>query len=184
MNFLQLAKERYSVRKFSDRKVERDKLDMILEAGRVSPTAVNYQPQRILVIESPENLEKLKSCTVYHFHAPMALLVCYDSTASWKRFYDQKDMGMVDASIVTTHMMLQAADLGLGTTWVGHFDPEAIRTAFQIPDFLTPVALLPLGYPREDCRPHPLHGKRFDIEHEVFFDSFDGIEKGKSDPES
>lgn len=180
MDFLQLVKDRYSVRKFSDRKVEREKLDLILEAGRVAPTAVDYQPQRILVIESEENLAKLKSCTIYHFHAPMALLVCYDTTASWKRSYDQADMGMVDASIVTTQMMLQAAELGLGTTWVGHFDPEAIRAAYDIPDFLIPAALLPLGYPREDCHPHPLHEKRYDREHTVFFDSFEGIKEEKA----
>ncbi|WP_077611025.1 nitroreductase family protein [Clostridium sp. Marseille-P2415] len=179
MEFLQLVKERHSVRRFSDRKVEREKLDLILEAGRVAPTAVNYQPQRILVIDSKENLDKLKSCTTYHFHAPLALLVCYDSTASWKRSYDNEDMGAVDASIVTTQMMLQTAELGLGSTWVGHFDPKQIRTAFELPEYLVPVALLPIGYPREDSAPHPLHGKRFDMDHTVFFNSFNGITEGK-----
>lgn len=109
MDFLELAKERYSVRKFSDKKVEREKLDAILEAGRCAPTAVNYQPQRVLVLESPEALEKLKGCTPYHFHAPLALLVCYDREASWKRSFDNCDMGAVDAAIVTTQMMLEAA---------------------------------------------------------------------------
>lgn len=180
MNFLELAKERYSVRKFSDKKVEQEKLDLILEAGRIAPTAVNFQPQRILVIESEESLEKLKSCTIYHFHAPTALLVCYDTNVSWKRPYDKEDMGVVDASIITTQMMLQAADLGLGTTWVGHFDPEAIRSAFEIPDFLIPVALLPLGYPREDCIPHKLHGIRHDADHTVFYNTFEGIKEATS----
>lgn len=179
MEFLQLVKERFSVRKFSDRKVEREKLDLILEAGRVAPTAVNYQPQRILVMDSEENLTKLKSCTPYHFHAPLALLVCYDSTASWKRPYDNEDMGVVDASVVTTQMMLQIAESGLGTTWVGHFDPDSIRTAFELPDYIVPVALLPIGYPREDSVPHPFHGKRFDMDHFVFFNSFEGITEGK-----
>lgn len=95
MDFLELAKERYSVRKFSDKKVEREKLDAILEAGRCAPTAVNYQPQRVLVLESPEALEKLKGCTPYHFHAPLALLVCTtarragsarSTTATWARW--------------------------------------------------------------------------------------------------
>lgn len=181
MDFLELVKERYSVRKFSSKKVEKEKLDMVLEAGRLAPTAVNFQPQRILVIDSEENLELLKSCTTYHFHAPMALLVCYDTTVSWKRSYDKQDMGAVDASIVTTQMMLQATALGLGTTWVGHFDPEAIRRTFQIPDYLIPVALLPLGYPREDCVPHQLHDSRYDMNHTVFFNSFEGIQEGKPD---
>jgi len=172
MNFSQLVKERYSVRKFSDRKIEPDTLKLILEAGKAAPTACNYQPQRILVLDSEENLAKLKICTPYHFHAPMALLICYDTAVSWKRSYDQEDMGPVDASIVTTQMMLQAAELGLGTTWVGHFDPTAIRESFHIPEAFIPVALLPLGYPREDSVPHPLHEKRYDLDHTVFFNSF------------
>ncbi len=180
MEFLELVKDRYSVRKFSDQKVEREKLDLILEAGRVAPTAVNYQPQRILVIDSDKNLDKLKSCTPYHFHAPLALLVCYDSTVSWKRSYDNEDMGPVDASIVTTQMMLQAAESGLGSTWVGHFDPAGIRTAFNLPEYLVPVALLPIGYPREDSVPHPLHEKRFSMNHTVYYNSFEGISKGNT----
>ncbi|MBP2656825.1 MAG: Nitroreductase family protein [Firmicutes bacterium] len=181
MNFLQLAKERYSVRKFSDKKVEQEKLDLILEAGRVAPTAVNYQPQRILVIENEEELAKLKSCTKYHFYAPLALLVCYDSTASWKRPYDNENMGVVDASIVTTQMMLQIAELGLGTTWVGHFNPDSIKEAFELPEYLVPVALLPIGYPRSDSTPHQLHSQRYDIKDTVFFNSFEGITQGKND---
>jgi nitroreductase len=181
MNFLQLAKERYSVRKFSDKKVEKEKLDLILEAGRAAPTAVNYQPQRILVLDSEENLVKLKVCTPYHFNAPLALLVCYDSTVSWKRSYDKEDMGVVDASIVTTQMMLQIAELGLGSTWVGHFNPYTIRESFKLPEYLVPVAILPIGYPRQDSVPHPkLHENRYDIKDTVFFNSFEGIAQGKN----
>lgn len=174
MNFLQLAKERYSVRKFSDKKVEREKLDLILEAGRVAPTAVNYQPQRILVIENEDSLTKLKSCTPFHFNAPLALLVCYDSTVSWKRSYTNEDMGIVDASIVSTQMMLQAHELGLGSTWVGHFNTDIIRETFELPEHFVPVALLPIGYPSSDSVPHPkMHYDRYDINHTVFFNSFE-----------
>ena len=168
MDFLQLAKERYSVRKFSDKKVEKDKIDLILEAGRVAPTAVNYQPQRILVMESEESLNKLKECTPCHFDAPLALLVCYDSITSWKR-NDGKDMGEVDAAIVTTQMMLQAAELGLGTTWVGYFSAEAVIKQFQIPEYLIPVAILPIGYPASDSIPSPMHNKRYDMGKTVFY---------------
>lgn len=179
MNFFQLAKDRHSVRKFSDKKVEKEKLDLILEAGRVAPTAVNYQPQRILVIENEDSLAKLKSCTPYSFNAPLALLVCYDSTVSWKRSHDNEDMGTVDASIVTTHMMLQAQELGLGSTWVGHFKPDIMRETFELPEYLVPVVLLPLGYPSRDSEPHPkMHYSRYDIDHTVFFDSFEGLNQG------
>ena len=82
MDLLELLKKRYSVRKFDGRKVEKEKLDLILEAGRVAPTAVNFQPQRVLVIESEEALEKLKNCTPYHFSAPLALLICLNKNAN------------------------------------------------------------------------------------------------------
>jgi nitroreductase len=119
MEFEELARNRYSLRKFSPKPVEKEKLDLILEAGRLAPTACNYQPQRILVIKSEEALAKLKKCTPYVFDAPTALLVCYDGKVSWKRGYDGKESGDIDASIVGTHLMMEAAQLGLGTTWVG-----------------------------------------------------------------
>lgn len=172
MDFLELAKKRYSVRKFSDKKVEPEKVAAILEAGRVAPTAVNYQPQRILVLDSEEALSKLKDCTRYHFHAPLAMLICYDATVSWKRSYDGKDMGEVDASIVTTQMMLEAVALGLGSTWVGHFDPEKMKTAFALPDKIIPVALLPIGYPDPTSAPHPNHAQRVELSATVFYNAF------------
>ncbi len=119
MDFLELAKQRYSVRKFCDKKIEQDKIDLILEAGRIAPTAVNYQPQRILVLDNQQSLDKLGECTPYRFQETLALLVYYDQTVSWKRKYDNKDSGEIDASIVATHMMLQAASLGIGSTWSG-----------------------------------------------------------------
>ncbi len=172
MTFLQLAKDRYSVRKFSDKPVGKDKLALILEAGRIAPTACNNQPQRILVIETDAARAKLKECTAHHFNAPLALLVCYDKTASWKRGFDGDDSGTVDASIVTTQMMLQAFELGIGSTWVGHFDPKKIRSAFQLPENYVPVAVLPLGYPAADSQPNPLHDQREATEKTVFYDGF------------
>jgi len=116
MDFLELAQKRYSCRSFLDKEVEKEKLEKILEAGRIAPTAVNYQPQRILILQGKEQLEKLKDCTIYGWGAPIILVICYDKNISWKRKYDGKDEGIIDASIVTTHMMLEIADLGLGTT--------------------------------------------------------------------
>ena len=181
MDFLQLAKERrYSVRKFKDQAVEQEKLDLILEAGRIAPTACNYQPQRILVIEAPDAREKLKQCTSCHFDAPVALLICYDKTTVWKNRTNGTIGGDVDASIVITHMMLQAAELGLGTTWVGALNHQKARELFRIPDYLVPVALLPIGYPADGAAPHAWHFKRFDIDHSVFYHSFDGITEGEA----
>lgn len=172
MEFLELAKERYSVRKFSEEKVEKEKLDIILEAGRVAPTAVDYQSQRILVMDSEESLEKLKLCTHYHFNAPLAMLVCYDSSVSWKRTCDQEDQGIIDASIVATHMMLQIHELGLGTTWVGNFDADIIKKEFDLPENIVPEILFPIGYPSGDAKPASNHYKRYDIGQTVFYNSF------------
>ena len=181
MSFLQLAKEqRYSVRKFSDRAVEKEKLDLILEAGRIAPTACNYQPQRILVIEDDTALEKLKQCTSSHFNAPLALMICYDKTTVWKNKTNGTIGGDVDASIVTTQMMLEVAELGLATTWVGAFDHGKARELFDIPEYIVPVALLPIGYAADGVELHPWHFKRFDIDHTVFYNSFDGITEGEA----
>lgn len=180
MDFLQLAKDqRYSVRKFKDQPVEKEKLDRILEAGRIAPTACNYQPQRILVIEGTA-CEKLKECTSWCFCAPVVLLICYDKTTVWKNKTNGTIGGDVDASIVTTHMMLQAAELGLGTTWIGAFNHQKTRELFAIPDYLVPVAMLPIGYPADDAQPHPWHFKRFEMEQTVFYNSFDGITEGEA----
>lgn len=169
MDLIELLKERYSARKFSGVKVEKEKIDKILEAGRLSPTAVNFQPQRIFVLESDDALQKLKNCTKFHFDAPLAMIICYDNLVSWKRKYDMHDMGEVDASIVATNMMLEITELGLGTTWVGHFDPEALVREFELSSNLIPVAIFPIGYPSEDCEPNPRHFERLDLNETVKF---------------
>ena len=157
MEFSILAKERYSVRNFQNRPLPREIIDDLLQFGHLAPTGCNTQPQRILVIQSEAGLQKLKDCTRCHFNAPAALLVCYHKGECWTRKYDGAQSGVVDASIVATHMMLRAADLGIGCTWVMHFDPAAMRATFAIPDEIEPVALLTLGYPAEDAAPLALH---------------------------
>ena len=169
MDFLELAKSRFSVREFADRKVEREVLEKILRAGQAAPTACNFQPQRIFVIESEEALAKFRKCTRSNFNAPLALLVCFDRNECWKRSYDGKASGDIDASIVCTHMMLEAANLGVGSTWVMHFIPEAVRTEFTLPDTLEATALLVMGYPKEGVTPNPLHYKIKPLEDTVRF---------------
>lgn len=172
MDFEKLAAERYSLRQFDPRPVEEDKLRLILKAGRIAPTACNNQPQRILVLRDKAAMEKLATCSPCTFGAPMALVICCDNDASWVRPFDNDNSGVVDAAIVTSHMMLQAADLGLGTTWVGYFDPAAVSERFGLPKNLTPVALLPLGYPAADAKINPLHFDRLPEKNIVFYDSF------------
>ena len=181
MDFLTLANERYSVRKFSERTIEKEKLDLVLKAGQLAPTAANFQPQRILVINGETALAKLKECTRYHFNAPAALLVCYDKTASWQRSFDDKTSGDVDASIIATHMMLEATDIGLGSTWVMYFDPEKMKETYNIPDSFVPVALLVIGYPADDAAPSKMHEQRNAIDNTVFYNDFSGWEAKEND---
>ncbi len=172
MEFLKLATDRYSVRKFSEKHIEKEVIDKILEAAQIAPTGCNYQPQRILVINNTESLAKLKECTRCHFDAPCAILVCYCKDECWTRPYDGSRSGIVDASIVTTHMMLQAWELGIGSTWVMHFNPFKIREAFEIPDDIEPVALLVMGYPSPDALPNERHTVYRPIEETVFYNEF------------
>ncbi|CAK7006401.1 MAG: Albonoursin synthase [Desulfovibrio sp.] len=172
MEYAQLIKERYSVRKLSDRPVEEEKIAAILEAARVAPTAVNKQPQRLLVIRNAEGMEKLKACTPYTFGAPMAIAVCCNHDEAWVRPFDQYNSAVIDASVVATQVMLAIHDLGLGSTWVGHFDPAAFRKAFNLPGNIEPVAVFPIGYLAPDAKPAHLHEKRRPLEETVVYETF------------
>lgn len=149
MEFLELAKKRYSVRSFTDQQIEEEKLAKILEAGRVAPTAANCQPQRILVVRDKDRLTALqKAANTYG--APLILVVCADKTQAWVRPFDKKNCSDIDASIVTDHMMMEATELGLGSVWICYFKPDIVKELFNIPDSLEPVNILAVGY--ADCK--------------------------------
>jgi len=163
MDFLELATSRYSVRSYRDTPIEPELLEQVLEAGRAAPTACNLQPQRIKVIAGADGLAKIDACTTCRFGAPAVLLVCYDKTVCWHRKFDDAPSGEVDASIVTTHLMLAAHALGLGTCWVMFFDPAKTVALFSLPEHIVPVAMLPIGYPAADAVPSQGHGQRFEV---------------------
>ena len=171
MDFMTLARERYSLRKFSDRKVEREKLEQILEAGQLAPTAKNLQPQRYLVLQGEEALRKLQDCTTSHFHAPLAIVVAYDKTQSAIRD-DGFDYGQSDASIAATHMMLALCEMGLGATWVGAFDEKKVREAYDFDENIFLQAILVIGYPAEGAKPSAKHTDRKLLSEVTFFDSW------------
>ena len=171
MDFIKFASDRFSVRKFNDKPLDNEVIYKILEAAHIAPTGCNYQPQRILVINKEETLAKLKGCTRCHFDASCAMLVCYNKDECWTRPYDGNQSGIVDASIVTTHMMLQAWELGIGSTWVMHFNPAKMRAEFEIPENIEPVALLVLGYPEENAVPNERH-TQFRNDETVFYNKF------------
>ena len=169
MEFIELMKTRYSVRKFDERPIEEEKLQKILEAGRLAPTGVNAQPQRIFVLKSEDAITKIRRATKMAFNAPVVLLICYDKTVSWKavNFGEDYDVGEMDASIVTSAMMMQATELGVGSLWVRGYNTQNILNEFPLPENIVPVCLLDLGYPAEDCVPSPRHEQRFPLSETV-----------------
>ncbi|MFW6326951.1 MAG: nitroreductase family protein [Bacteroidota bacterium] len=151
-DFLSLAKNRYSCRKFADKAVPDDMLRIVLEAGRIAPSAVNFQPWKFLVFTTPTSLKKVHQ--LYHREwfnsAPVVILICADHAISWKRKEDGKDYSDVDAAIAIDHMTLEATSLGLATCWVCNFFVEKTRKELELPENLEPIAFLPLGYPLDE----------------------------------
>lgn len=160
MSLFELARQRYSVRKYAQRPVEEEKLQQVLAAGACAPTAKNQQPQKIYVLESQEAIAKIRGLARCAFDALVVLLICGQTGQAWVNPFNQRCSAEMDCSIVTTQMMLQAQELGLGTCWVCWFDTELIKKEFQLPEGVEPYALLPLGYPAEDSRPSGNHDSR------------------------
>ncbi len=146
--FFELAKSRDSVRYYEKRMVEREKLDVILETGRIAPTAANQQPCKFLVLENEDSINKLQQACNSH-GAPLVIVVCADKNTSWVRPFDKHSMLEIDATIATDHMMLCAQDLGLASCWITYFNPDELIKQFKIPKNLVPVNILAIGYSAE-----------------------------------
>lgn len=156
MAFSELIAQRFSERHFAPTPLEPEKLEAIMEAGRLAPTARNLQPQRILVVQSAEGLEKIDRATNCRFGAPCVFVLAYDMNVA-SRNPDVVDFGVIDTSIVGTHMMLQAQELGIHSCWVGLIDPSELRRQFHIPRNLRIISVMPMGYPGPDSHPAHLH---------------------------
>ena len=159
-DFLSLAQSRYSCRKLSDRPVEPEKIEQILAAAACAPTAVNKQPWHAWVVSDPEAVARINETTRFGFGAKVIIVVGAAAGEAWVRKFDGRNFADVDASIVATQIMLEVQDLGLGTTWVGHFDEPALKAAFpQMADYDL-IAMFPIGYPADDVEPGPMHAVR------------------------
>ena len=162
MEFEEIIRRRTSVRKFSDKPLEQEKLNKILEAGRLAPTAKNIQPFKIYVVNSEEGISKIDNASRCRYGAKTVLIVCGNNNESYhKGDYSTYEM---DSCIVATHMMLEATNIGVDNIWIESFDENILRNEFNIPIEYIPVCLLPLGYKAIDCPINPLHDKRKNIE--------------------
>ena len=158
MEFEQVLKGRFSVRKFQDRPIEDEKLSRIIKAGLIAPTACNNQPQRIYLLKSSEALEKIRNITRCAFNAPAVFLIAYEETEEWHNpLQEGITSGQQDASIAAAQMMLEAWDQGLGSCWVCYFPNDEVAKAFGLPESVKPVMLLPVGYAAEDAVPAKGH---------------------------
>lgn len=150
MQFIELARKRYSVRSYKAEPVEDDKLQLVLQAARLAPTAANRQAFRLIVILTKNRESEL--LRIYNrpwfVQAPVVICICAIPDEAWVRS-DGKDYSAVDAAIVMDHLVLAATDLGLGTCWIAAFDPAAAREVLGIPQHVNPVAFTPLGYPAD-----------------------------------
>ncbi|MDF2908786.1 MAG: nfrA2 [Herbinix sp.] len=167
MSVLELVERRYSVRGYQDREIEKDKLLQILEAGRLAPSAVNFQPVHLYVLDKKEDQEKLYEVyrREWFMDSPVIIVICGDHTKSWKR-KDGKDHCDIDAAIVVDHMTLAATELGLGTCWICAFDAQRSHELLALPENIEVITLLTIGYASVEP---PTQKKRISMEEFVTF---------------
>jgi nitroreductase len=160
VTFNDVITQRYSCRSFSPQSIAQEKIDRILAAGRIAPTAVNKQPIHIWAVSRPETLEAIKTVTRSNYGAPLLLVVGCRPADAWVRRYDGKNGAEVDAAIVSTYLMLAAENEGLATLWVGSFDPALLREILPDAEEYELVAMINIGYPAADSKPSAMHDSR------------------------
>ncbi len=160
MEYAKLVQARYSCKKYSDRPVEAEKLNAILEAGRAAPTAKNLQEQHIYVLQSKEALAKMDAVTPCRYGAGTVLAVAFDKNNVFTYPGGKRDSGVEDATIVATHMILAAANEGVDSCWINFFDPEKLAEALGLPENEEILMLMDLGYAAEGAGPLPNHSSR------------------------
>lgn len=169
MEFSEVIKERYSCKQYDGRSVERQKLNAILNAGRLAPTAKNLQEQRIYVIEGEENLKKIDEVTPCRYNAGTCLLVAFNKDTVYTYPNSDRDSGIEDAAIVATHMMLAATDEGVDSCWVNCMDIEKTKEVFSLPDNEEVLMIMDLGYAAPDAQMNPNHNIRKDLKETVIY---------------
>ena len=169
MEFKEVIKTRYSCKKYSDRKVEKDKLTASLNAGRLAPTAKNLQEQHVYVVQSPETLAKIDAVTPCRYGAPTVLVVAFDKNNVFTYPGGKRDSGVEDATIVATHMILAAADEGVDSCWINFLDPEKLAAELGLPENEEVLMVMDLGYAADEAGPLPNHMSRKELSETVSY---------------
>ena len=160
MEFKAVVQNRKKKKKYSDRPVEAEKLNAILEAGRLAPTAKNLQEQHVYVLQSAEALAKVDAITPCRYGAPTVLVVAFDKNNVFTYPGGKRDSGVEDATIVATHMILAAADEGVDSCWVNFLDPEKLAQTLGLPENEEVLMVMDLGYAAEGAGPLANHSSR------------------------
>ena len=166
-DFETVIRNRTATRKFKEKKIEIEKINKIIEAGRLAPTAKNLQPQKIYVANSNEAIEKIDKVSPCRYGAPTVLIVCSDKNIAFtKGEYSTYEM---DACIVATHMMLEATNIEVDNIWIEMFDKQELKKQFNLEENIEPICLIPIGYKADDYTGNPLHNQRKDLKETVEF---------------
>ncbi|MDR0331962.1 MAG: nitroreductase family protein [Dysgonamonadaceae bacterium] len=165
MELDKVIQQRKSVRKYTDEPVSKEIIESLLESARLAPSAVNYQPWKFIVCTSEE-----AKCLVRESYprewfndAPVYIVACGNHNISWKRA-DGKDHCNIDVAIAVQHIVLKVHDIGLGTCWVCNFDAQKLKNDLKLEEQWEPIAILPIGYPKEIAGTALYDGKRKSLE--------------------
>ena len=169
MEFSQLIKERYSCKKYSDKKVSKEQIETILNASRLAPTAKNLQEQKIYVVQSEEGLAKIDKCTPCRYGASTVLVVAFDKNNVFTYPGEKRDSGVEDATIVATHLLLATKDAGLDSCWVNFFNPDDMAKALGLKENEEVLMMLDVGYAAEGAKPLPTHSQRKELSETVAY---------------
>lgn len=169
MEFSEVIKMRYSCKKYDGRKISDEQLNYILEAGRLSLTAKNSQEQRIYVIQSEDAMAKIDAATPCRYNAGTVVVVAFDKNGAYNYPRSTRDSGIEDATIVATHMILAAADIGVDSCWVNNFNPEELKIALGLPEHEEILMIMDLGFAAEGAGPLPNHSSRKDLSETVSY---------------
>lgn len=156
MKFKELCQARFSCRSYDkERIIEPEKLEYIRECVQLAPSAVNRQPWKFMFVTEQDKLEILKAAYNRDWinQAPAIVVCCKKEEEAWTRRYDNKNHADIDLAIAIEHLVLAAAEQGLGSCWVCNFRVNELRETFPLPEGYEIVALVPLGYPAEDIAP-------------------------------
>jgi len=155
MEYTDLIARRHSVRAYRPDPVEDEKLQAVLDAARLAPTAANRQPFQLIVMHTAGRAQEIGKIyrRPWFVQAPLVIGVCAISSLAWVRESDRFNARLIDAAIVADHLILAATNLGLGTCWIAAFNVEAARAVLQLPDEAEPVIFTPLGYPADQTGP-------------------------------